>query len=257
MINTYNESALHHAIKIYYATLFDGVTEVKKYGHIYDVFAGDDHVIEIQNLNLSKLLPKLMDSLQKGLKVTLVHTICVEKTVENYTPEGTLISKRKSPVKGNIYDLFRELTGIYPILFEKNFELHVLEISMSEIRTKTPDGQLVQSQNNRRRFRKDYIKSDKRLNQVIKTHIFKKPEDYTNLIPYSLHEHFCAKDLAAILKKDKATKHNADRNAHLLIWVLYRRNLLDFTGKQNRSNYYKVIKSPDITACKENPASSQ
>ena len=242
MINTYNESSLHHSLKVYYASLYDGKMEVEKHGHIYDVFTGDDHVIEIQNLNLSKLMPKISDSLQKGLKVTLVHTICVEKVIENYTKDGSFISKRKSSVKANIYDLFRELTGLYPVLLEKGFELHVLEISMSEIRTKLDEPS--QSQNNRRRFKKDYIKTNKKLNSVLKTWIFKKPEDYTNLIPEDLRENFCAKDLRLRLQENKETKRNADRNAHLLIWVLYRRNLIDFTEKRNRSNYYKVIPSP-------------
>lgn len=238
MINTYNESSLHRTIKAFYASLYEGAVEVKKDGHIFDVFAGDNHVIEIQNLNLSKLTPKISDILSKGYKVTLVHTIPVERIIENYNEEGDLLSRKKSPKKQCIYDLFRELTGIYPLLLNENFELHVLDISMTETRLKKDE--LVQSQNNRRRFKKDYIKSNKKLNEIIKTRTFKSKEDYTNLIPDVLKPSFCAKDLRLFLEKDKITKGNADKNAHLLIWVLSRMELIEFTETKNRSRYFRV-----------------
>jgi len=238
MINTYNESSLHRTVKAYYASLYDGVVEVEKDGHIFDILAGENHVIEIQNLNLSKLAAKISDLLSKGYKVTLVHTIPVEKTIENYNKEGDLLSTKKSPKKLCIYELFQELTGIYPLLLQENFELHVLEISMIETRLKGDE--LVQSQNNRRRFRKDYIKSNKKLKEIIKTRIFKTKEDYTSLIPENLKSSFCAKDLRIMLENDKTTRANADRNAHLLIWVLSRMELIEFTEIKNRSRYYRV-----------------
>ena len=67
------------------------------------------------------------------------------KTIITTDCDNNIISKRKSPKKGNIYDLFSELTGIYPILLNENFTLEILEINMSEIRIKTDE--LVQSQN--------------------------------------------------------------------------------------------------------------
>ena len=246
MINTYNESSLHRTIKSYYASLYEGAVEVEKDGHILDILAGDNHVIEIQNLNLSKLTGKISHLLENHYKVTLVHTIPVERYIENYNKEGDLISRKKSPKKQSIYDLFRELTGIYPLLLNKNFELHVLEIKMTEIRIK--EGELVQSQNNRRRFRKDYIKSNKKLDEIIKTHFFKTADNYLSLIPDNLKNSFCAKDLKIHLETNKLTKANADRNAHLLIWVLLRMELIEYTETKNRSRYYRISSSNNFSS---------
>ena len=72
---------------------------------------------EIQTKNLAKLLPKILDTIEKGHNVKLVHPIPLINRIELKDEDGTLISKRKSPKKGCIYDIFRELTGIYPLIY--------------------------------------------------------------------------------------------------------------------------------------------
>ena len=241
-INTYNESSLHNTLKLLYAENSKGKTEIEENGYIYDIITGDSNVIEIQTKNLSKLLPKIMATLDKGKKITVVHPLVVTKRIVLYSKDGKLISNRKSPKKKSIYDLFDELTGIYPVLLNENFTLEVLEISLIEERIKTEEA--VNSKNKGRRFKKNWIKINKRLDEIINTKIFRKKSDYLEMLPKSLPEIFCAKNLEECLK-NKNYPQNAYKNAHLILWVLSRMDLIELSEKpedipKSRAKYYRI-----------------
>nr|MCR5765362.1 hypothetical protein [Treponema sp.] len=102
----------------------------------------------------------------------------------------------------------------------------------------------VNSQNKRRRFRKDWIKSNKRLDEIISTRTFQKKSDYLNLLPKELPEIFCAKDLEKCLR-NKNYPQNAYKNAHLILWVLSRMELIKLSEKpenapKSRAKYYRI-----------------
>ena len=179
--STLNESKLHNSLKILYQELYEGKTEVEQDGHIYDIITKNGNIIEIQTKNLAKLLPKILDTIDKGHNVKLIHPLPLVTRIELQDEEGKIISKRKSPKKGNIYDIFRELTGIYPLITNPHFSLEIVEIEMTEerVRTKEP----VQSKNGRRRFRRNWLKTGKRLDTIINTRRFSKAEDYLALMP--------------------------------------------------------------------------
>ena len=232
-INTYNESSLHNTLKIFYAEKFGGKTEVECEGHIFDILCDDGHVIEIQTKNLSKLATKIKDALDKGHKVTLVYPLVYRTRIILTDEQGALVSNRLSPKKGCIYDIFRELTGLTDILLNKKFTLEVITINMIEHRVRT--GEPVQTTNKSRRFKKNWIKVNKRLDEILETRTFHKKKDYTSLLPGNLPQEFCAKDIA------KAAPA-LSRYAHLMLWVLVRIPVIEQTDIKNRSRYYKVLK---------------
>lgn len=233
-----NESSLHNTLKIYYSAQTNGQTEVEMYGHIYDVFTDNGQVIEIQTKNLSKLSKKIKDTLDKGLKITLVYPIPITTRIILTDEQGKLISNRKSPNKGSVYDLFKETTGLYDILLNKNFTLEVVFITMIEHRVRTEEP--VQAKNNRRRYRKNWIKSNKRLEEIIDIRRFKTKQDYLSLLPPALPLEFCAKDIKEKLKTEKLSPAKIYNNSNLIIWLLNKMELLEYTETRNRSRYYKV-----------------
>ena len=235
--STLNESKLHNSLKILYQEIYEGQTEVEQDGHIYDVVSKNGNVIEIQTKNLAKLLPKILDTIEKGHNVKLVHPVPVITRIELQDENGKIISNRKSPKKGSIYSIFRELTGIYPLITNPHFSLEVLEIEMTEERTRTTEP--VQSKNGRRRFRRNWIKTGKRLDTIVKTIRFSKAEDYLALLP-PLPESFCAKDLKNAIATQKDLPARAAGNAHLIIWVLVHAGLIDFIDTKGRTKYYKI-----------------
>jgi len=238
--STLNESNLHNSLKVLYQEIYDGQIEVEQDGHVYDIVTKNGNVIEIQTKNLAKLLPKILDAIDKGHNVKLIHPIPVTTRIELKDEEGKIISNRKSPKKGCIYDLFKELTGIYILMTNPHFSLEVVEIEMTEERVRTNDA--VQSKNGRRRFRRNWLKTGKRLDTIISTKRFSKPEDYLNLLP-PLPETFCAKDLKAELDKNPGIpKRNI--NANLILWVLSHANIINQTETKGRIKFYKFLTEP-------------
>lgn len=238
--STYNESNLHKTLKLLYCSQVDGKTEVTLNGHVYDILSDNGEVIEIQVKNVSKLLKKSLDTIDKGYKIRIVHPVVITKRIILSDEEGNKISNRKSPIKGSIYDIFKELTGIYPVLLNTSFTLEILEINMIEERTRTKEP--VQSDNNRRRFKKNWIKKNKRLDDIISRTIFSSKDDYISLLPKTLPDEFCAKDLQQELIKSPNLPVSASKQAHLIIWVLSRMGLIKESKVLNRNHYYKIVK---------------
>ena len=239
--STLNESNLHNSLKVLYQEIYDGQIEVEQDSHVYDIVTKNGNVIEIQTKNLAKLLPKILDTIDKGHNVKLIHPIPVTTRIELKDEEGKIISNRKSPKKGCIYDLFKELTGIYILMSNPHFSLEVVEIEMTEERVRTNDA--VQSKNGRRRFRRNWLKTGKRLNTIISTKRFSKPEDYLNLLP-PLPQPFCAKDLKNAISEQKDLPSRAASNANLILWVLSHAQLIKQTETSRRSKYYNFLTEP-------------
>ena len=230
-INTYNESSLHNTLKIFYAEKYGGKTEVEADGHIYDILCSDGQVIEIQTKNLSKLSEKIKDAIEHGHKVRLVYPLVYRTRIILTSENGELISKRLSPKKGCIYDILRELTGMTDILLNKRFTLEVVTINMIEHRVRSAEP--VQTNNKSRRYRKNWLKVNKRLEEVLEIRQFKTKKDYLSLLPKELPQEFCAKDIA---KADRTLV----RYAHLLLWLLIRLPVLEQTQVINKSRFYKI-----------------
>lgn len=236
--STINESSLHKELKNLYCLKYNGKTEVSCEGHVYDILTKDNNVIEIQTKNLRQLLPKIDDALEKGHKVTVVHPVVITKTIKTYNLENKCISSKKSPKKGHIYDLFRELTGIFPVLLNKNFTLEIPEINIIETREKK--GEKVQTLQKSRRYKRDWIKTDKKLDSINSVIKFTCKKDYINLLPCGLAQEFCAKDINNLLIKDSNIPKRLAYSGNLILWVLLRMEVIKETQKKGRTKYYCV-----------------
>lgn len=236
--STLNESSLHNTLKIFYATNYDGKMEVKKNGFIYDIFTKDNQAIEIQTKNLSSLAKKIKTSLENKIKITLVYPLPISTKIILTDSNGKLVYSRKSPKKANIYDLLKELTGIYDFLLHENFCLEVIYINIIEHRVLTDEP--VQSKNNRRRHKKNWIKVNKKLDEIVKIEKFNSKEDYLKLLPPDLNDEFCAKDIKELMKKNKNIPSRIYNNANLITWLYFRMGILEETKTKNRSKYFKI-----------------
>lgn len=240
--STLNESQLHHAIKILYQELYEAETEIEQDGFVYDLITKEGNIIEIQTKNLSKLLPKIKKTIENGHQIKIVYPIPLTTYIEIKDQEGTIISKRKSPKKGCIYDIFRELTKLYTVIQNPNFKIEVLEIEMIEERIRTTEP--VQSTNGRRRFKRNWIKNDKKLVSIINKRYFNSNQDYIDLLP-KMNNIFCAKDLKNAIQEIDTIPKNSKIDAHLILWVLSHAKIIEQTKIINKTKYYKICN--DIT----------
>ncbi|MBO4385775.1 MAG: hypothetical protein J5817_02035 [Treponema sp.] len=235
MINTLNESHLHKTLKTLYSLENEGCqTEAKAGKYIADILTKEGNVIEIQTGSLAHLSAKIMYFLEQKRTVTVVYPLVRQKYIQTEDGKGKILRKRKSPVKKNIYSLFRELTSLTPFLLKKNFYLHVVEVTVTETRAATEEK--VQSANGRRHFLRNWVKTGKNLDSIEKKHVFHGKKSYTELLPKSLDKEFSVTDIYSAVK---LTESGVKRNEiSLMVWVLCKAGLLEFTGKKGRSNYY-------------------
>lgn len=233
-----NESNLHNTLKTFYAIQSNGKTEVKEDGHIYDIVTESGEIIEIQTRNLSQLKAKIEDILSKEKKLKIVHPVIMTNTIILTDESGCLISKRKSPKKGSIYDIFSELTGICPYLLNKLFTLEIIEINTTEHRVRTAEP--VQSKNNKRRIPKNWYKVNKSLDEIISTYTFNSKEDYLNLLPKDLTEEFSAKDLKNLMYAKTKISRKEQKTINVLLWVLKKMELIIHIRTDKKAYIYKI-----------------
>ena len=131
MIGTRNEGSLHAGLKEYYRRPGARV-EAEVDGYIIDLVQGDC-LLEIQTGNFSALKPKLR-SLLPNYRLHVVFPIPLERYlvyVDQTT--GEVLTRRRSPKKGTIYDLFGELIRIPQFLPHPNLTVEAVYIVEEEI----------------------------------------------------------------------------------------------------------------------------
>lgn len=215
------EQSLHTQLKAWYASEGDGV-EVPLDDYIVDVVK-DGLLIEIQTKSFSSIKKKLLE-LTKNHKVRLVHPLPYMKWIIRLNREGKEISKRRSPKRGKVQEVFNQLVYIPKLMKNPNFELEVLLINSEEY--------LIDDGKGSWRRRRWSI-HDRKLINIHENHLFKQPTDFLRLIPEDLPVEFSARDLAKLSKI-------SPRVAQKMVYCLRNLDLIEVMGKKKRANIYRV-----------------
>ena len=123
-IGVYRESSLHAALKDMYGSA-NYRTEVSVSGFIVDLF-DENQVVEIQTGNFSNLRNKLQILLET-YRMLIVYPITVEKYIVRLSSDRKILSRRKSPVRGSKFDLYKELVYITRFLGHPNLSFEMVE----------------------------------------------------------------------------------------------------------------------------------
>jgi len=182
------EKSLHDAIKRWYACSDDKLeTEIGEY--IIDIVRGN-MLIEIQTRNFSAIKTKLRNLVRHN-PIRLVHPIAQKKWIIRVDIDGkTILSRRKSPIKGRVEDLFSELVYIPTMVKNPNFSLEVLLIRSEQILINDGQGSWR---------RKGWSIHDQRLLNVVSRVTFSNPSNFHALLPAALSKVFTSRDLAKAL----------------------------------------------------------
>jgi hypothetical protein len=223
-IGLLNEKPLHASLKQWYARPGDRL-EVPVDGFVIDIVR-DDLLIEIQTRNFSSIKSKLT-TLVRCHRVRLVYPIIQEKwIVRSATRNGKGAIRRKSPRKGRIEDLFRELVSIPQLLSSPNFSLEVLMISGEEVRRYNEA---------KRKVRRGWLIETRRLLNVLDQRSFGHSADWLRFLPDGL-ELFTTSDLASRMNTDREL-------AQKLAYCLREARMIELIGKRGRANLYRVPSS--------------
>ena len=221
-IGTLGEKSLHASLKQWYSQPGDLFEEMVDGFHI-DIVRGK-LLIEIQTTNFSSIKSKLT-TLTKKHPVRLVFPIAQEKWIVRLAADGTTqFGRRKSPKKGNLFQLFQELVSIPELIKNKNFSLEVLLIREEEIRCDDGLGSWR---------RKGWSISDRRFLELVRRQILKKPADFLTLIPTKLTDPFSTQDLAEVTNQPRWL-------AQKMAYCLRKMGAIEVVGKIGNSILYSA-----------------
>jgi hypothetical protein len=216
------EYSLHQEIKTYLAIPGDQF-EVPLGNYIIDILR-DNLLIEIQTKNFSALKEKLQ-ILTKTHKVRLVYPLPEHRMITCTAKDNTVIYTRKSPRKGTLYDVFRELVRIPEVIGDANFSLEILFIDEEEIRCADGKGTW--------RRRGVSIK-ERRLLGVNSRILFESKTDFLNLLPESLNDSFTNNELAAQAKIPAKV-------AQKITYCYRKSGFLQVTGKRGNAFVFQKV----------------
>jgi len=220
-IGLLNEKPLHALLKEWYARPGDRF-EVPVDGFVIDIVR-DDLLLEIQTRNFAYIKSKLA-KLVRSHPTRLVYPIAREKWIVRQAKKGSrTVTRRKSPKRGRVEDLFREVVSIPHLLLSRNFSLEVLMTREEEARRY--DGR-------RSRRRRGWVVEERRLLEVVGRRLFETREDWLGLLPEGL-ETFTTRDIADAkgLELDLAQK---------MAYFLREARMVTLVGKRRRANLYAI-----------------
>jgi len=222
-IGTLRESDLHAALKRHYARPTDQI-EVAVDGYVIDIVRGDE-LIEIQMGNFSALKRKL-PALLGNHRVRLIYPIAQAKWIARVKADGkTSVSRRKSPRRGTLEDVFVELVSLPELMAHSNFTLEVVLIHEEEWRC---------PRSGRGRYRaREWRVCQRRLLSVIEAIEFAAPSDFRRFIPIDLPAPFTSRELAKALQRP-------DYFAHKITYCLRKMDVLTVVGKRQRAWLYAL-----------------
>jgi len=219
------EMSLHDEVKRWYSQPGDRLEEWVD-GYLIDVVRGD-RLIEIQTSNFSSIKAKLEDLIKRH-PVRLVHPIAQTKWIVRLDSRGKRVSKRRSPRRGRVEDLFLELVYIPHLMREVNFSLEALLVQSEE--------ELIDDGRGSWRRRRWSV-HDRRLLDVVGRATFSTPADFLSLFPATLPEEFTTRELA----KSLGLRANI---AQKMTYSLRKMDVVETIGKRGRANIYSIKQKP-------------
>ena len=214
------ESSLHFGLKQFY-TQDGGFTEVWVNGYMIDVVK-QEQLIEIQTGNFNAIKTKL-ENLLETHQVRVVFPIAREKFLIMQDIQSSPVSRRRSPKRGRIEDVFFQLVHLSHLASHPNFSLEVLFTSEEEYRIKDGLGSWR---------RRGISIIDRRLVSVLGRMILAQKSDFLRLIPASMNPEFTNLELARQLAISR-------KLASKMTYCLTNMGILARSGQKGRSFMYR------------------
>ncbi|HEC23480.1 MAG TPA: hypothetical protein ENI95_11255 [Chloroflexi bacterium] len=192
-------------------------------GFVIDIVRGD-LLIEIQTANFSALRRKLT-ALTEGHAVRLVHPIAREKWIVRLDAGGRPVSRRRSPRRGRVEDLFNELVHLPTLITRPTFSLEILLIQAEQVLQDDGQGSWR---------RRGWSVVDHRLLNVVDQALFESPEDLLALLPPALPHPFTNRDLAEALGVRL-------RLAQKMTYCLRKMGTVEVVGRQGKAFLFTLL----------------
>jgi ribosomal protein S25 len=220
-IGTQNESSLHRTLKHLY--MQGGTTEYAVGKFVCDACTGDGTLIEIQTGTFAPLKKKLA-ALPLYTDIVIVRPIIIEKNIELYNSDGALISRRKSPAHGTVYDVFASLLYAPELALKPNISIEAPLVCVTETRVDDGKGSWR---------RRGVSIVDRRLESYKKGAVLSSRRDYKKLLGLKKDETFTVQAFA----KQKKIRLSLAQKA---LYTLRKIGIVELAGKEGRRHLYKL-----------------
>jgi hypothetical protein len=185
------ETSLHRQLKERYGPAAGGRLEVVVKGFRIDAVTADGLLVEVQSGPLSPLRTKLARLLSDHRVRVIKPVVLSRRLIRRARPAGADLSRRLSPRRGALVDVFDDLIGLVPLFPHPNLCVEVLAVAIDELR-------LVRVR------RPGYTVLDRRLDTVISARTLQCGADLWSLLPEGLCNPFTTHDLAEQLRRPLA-----------------------------------------------------
>lgn len=229
------ETTLHQQLKSLYAGEH-GETEVRLGRYRIDAVV-DDELVEIQHGGLGAIRDKIRKLLETH-PVRVVKPIVATKTlVKRKSLGGAVVSRRRSPKRGTLLNLFDDLVHFTSVFPHRRLTLEVVMVDIEEYR--------YPGHGRRRRWRRgDHTREDQHLVDVHQAYEFRTAGDLWGLTPAGLPRPFHTGHLAKAMGIDRWV---AQRIAYCFREVQAIRQV----GKQGNALLYEPAVRRRRTPCRE------
>jgi hypothetical protein len=221
-INLYSEGSLHAQVKSYLSAPGDRF-EVSVEGKVVDLLKSDGEIVEVQTVGLAKIQPKVLALARAGRRVRVVHPIAVESEIRRLDPAtDELLSSRRSPKRGDVYELFGELAWATGLVAARSVTVEALMVRTAVTRKNDGSGSWR---------RKGDRTVDRELVEVLGSRRFRTGSQWLALIPKDLVPPWTSSSLGEALGIRPA-------RARLVLYCLARAGLLVESGRDGRLKLY-------------------
>ena len=218
------ETSLHRELKKLYAG-DDAQTEVVLDKYRIDAVSGNQ-LIEIQHGSLAAIRSKIQQ-LVNGHRVLVVKPIVARKLlVKQSGPQGKILSRRLSPKRGKLLDIFDELVYFTRVFPHPRLTLEIVLVEVEEWR--------YPGHGRRRRWRRDdQVVADQKLISVGESVRLRSAADLMLLVPGKLPKSFHTGHLAELagVRRDIAQR---------IAYCLREMKAVDQAGKQGNALLYQL-----------------
>ena len=220
------ETTLHRQLKEHFCES-GARLEVKLGRYRIDVVNGD-RLVEIQRSGLAAIRDKVNKLVKDGYQVDVVKPLVARKRLVKLTSiDGIETSRRWSPLKATMLNLFDELLYFTRVFPHPNLRILVPLVEVEEIR--------YPGHGRRRRKRNgDFEIKDRLMLDIHQTEIFKNVIDLQKLLPDDLPKKFDTGELAEGLG---VPRHQAQR----IGYVLRKTSVAKEVGKRGNSILYQLV----------------
>ncbi len=223
IFSTSNERPLHAALKEWYSKPDDKL-ESEVDGYVIDILQ-DGKLIEIQTQNFAAIKNKVTDLVTRH-QLRVVYPIAKEKWIIKLPRNGHgRQQRRKSPKRGRVTEIFKELVSFPELMKAPNFSLEVLMIQEEEVRKYV----------GKSRWRnRGWAVKERRLLGVLERHLFEEPQSFLKLISPELPNPFTTLELADVMGEPLWFAQKAAYCARKM-------GIIQQIGKDGRLNLYTLL----------------